>query len=517
MKSEVVRKARKCDPKELICWVSACQLPEVNSERAAIIEYALGVLTSLNYKIGTRKHKTSRKLVERLLHEAYVDIEKCIDSLSGSGLQIFFSLGFLTTRGEAFPWQFAQAALDRYGPHSEWMLEKLGFTIFDAIEISKAIMKRQIRKSLESIPPSFPPFTEQQYYNPRYVFVPSRSAAIFWESSNVFSEDELKSLVPRAKHKELRRYLKRMSVKLGGIQSQIKSPAEHNVLTGRPLVRMNDDFLIVLPRLLWQALSTTFHYDLIRDDSYRGRYIDSKGKIAEKRVKNCFEKIFRRNRVFSRVKYHQRQGWPDIDLVICDEDTTLLVECTAKWITQESKKGDLLAITTDLKTSIEKCGRQLDRAYLACSKGEIPGANTKRILPIIVVDDPILGLERILRFCDVLGEQRPYIINIYELDIITDLMNKEDFIEFVSKRIDLSRKKLIFALDEIDYFVLYKLHGFEEYVSIFEKTGSELHYIGHLENVSPTYYGEKLRVFLDDLALINLIGPEALDLATGWS
>ena len=115
MRSELLRKIRKCDPRELLCWVSACQLPRVNRERAAIIEYALGVLVSLDYKRTAKKRKISREFIKKILFEACKDF-KNYHGPSGSKLQVFFPLGFLGIRGEAFPWQFAQAALDRYGP-----------------------------------------------------------------------------------------------------------------------------------------------------------------------------------------------------------------------------------------------------------------------------------------------------------------------------------------------------------------------------------------------------------------
>ena len=515
MRSEILRKMRKCDPKELLFWVSVCQLPPVNRERAAIIEYALGVLVSLDYRRAPSKRKISRGFVKRIFSEAYKDFENCLPSPPGSELQAFFPLGFLGIRAEAFPWQFAQAALDRYGPHKEWMLKQLGFTIIDAVDFSKGLMKYSIRRSLEFGPPSFPPFVREQYYNPEYVMVPKKAVLNFWKEYVFFSKNKIESLFPENKLKELNRFLERMSVSLDEIRPMIKGPLDFNIFHAKPFVRIGEDFILPLPRLLWYAISTTFHYDLLHDRAYRGKYIDEKGKVAEKRMQTYFSKIFPGDKLFPRVKYNKRKGWPDIDLIIEDKDAALFVECTAKWITRKAKKGDLTSIINDLRYSVEKCSKQLARAFQAHREGKMAEIKTDKLLPVIVVDDYIPGLDLILKFHNFSPDPLPYIINIFDLDIITDLTSKENFIDFVSKRIELSKRKRIFASDEIDYFVLYRLHGFDEYIRSLERTDSELHYIGHLENLDPMYYKDHFIQFIDDPVLSNWL--ELIDMRTGWS
>lgn len=520
MKGEILRKLRKCDPTELLLWISACQLPPVNRERAAIIEYALGSLVSQNFEKKSRR-KVSRDFIARIFWEAYVDFENCSRFSEATKLQTFFPLGFLGIRGEAFPWQFAHAALDRYGNHNEWMMKNLGFTIFDAVYFSKEIMKYSIRRALKFSFPSFPPFTKEEYYNPKYIMIPPKDTLDFWKASIIFSKNELESLFPKDKHEKLKNYLKRMSVCLGDKQTQIKDPLDFNILTARPFVKVDQDFILVIPRLLWYALSTTFHFDFLSDATYRGKYIDEKGKIAERRMVTCFSKIFASDNLFPRVRYDEHKGSPDVDLIVREEDTLLFVECTAKWITRKAKKGDPISIMNDLRSSVEKCANQLFRALQSYQKGKfketLGSHDTEKLLPIIVVDDYIPGLDFIIRLCDFLQKSRPYIINIYDLDIITDLISKEDFIDFASKRIELSKVGRIFAADEIDYFVLYRMHGFEKYTRLLEKSQSELHYIGHLENIYPTYYVEHFMKFIDDPALSNLIKLQNLDWQIGWS
>ena len=115
---------------------------------------------------------------------------------------------------------------------------------------------------------------------------------------------------------------------------------------------------------------------------------------------------------------------------------------------------------------MEKCFKQLVRAQSAICDGQIKTKTTRKIIPIIIVDDPIPNLDSILYYSNFLGEQRPYIISTYELDIIAYFTDKKDFINFVSQRIEVSKKGVMFCSDELDYFVFYKLRGFENYIDL---------------------------------------------------
>ena len=496
LRNEIIRKLRKCDKKDLLTWVSLCQIPHVNTEKVALIEYTIGVLLSIDYE-KKPKRKISPKFIKRIFSEASMDFENFVESSNQSELQKIFPLGFLGIRGDAFPWQFAQAANDRYGPHKKWMYQHLGFTISDAICFSKKITAFFMRKSLEFELPEFPHYTENKYYDQKQVMIPRKEAFLLWKQNISISIDELKSLFPKRKHKRLDNFLQRMSVDLENVRPIIKGPLDFNILYAKPFVKIQKDLFIPIPRLIWNSIATTFHYDFLQDNDYKGKYIDQKGKVAEKRMQLCFGKIFPKNQLFPRVRYGRDKGYPDVDLIINGADTAIFVECSAKWITKKAKGGDSLSIITDLKSSVEKCSNQLNRALGAHQKRKISGIKANQILPIIVLDDFIPGIDYILKVYEFSPEPYPYIINIFDLDMITDLTNKQEFIDFITKRIELSKQKRIFAADEIGYFVLYKLHGFEKYVNL-GKRDSMLLYIGHLENIAPTYYKDHMSQFIDD-------------------
>ncbi len=520
MNPSFLRKLRKYDLDELLCWVSACQIPRVNKDRLALIEYMLAVLIGqYRYRTGQNK-KVSAKIVKRFHFQAYRDFwEPRNLKQDDSKLQTFFPASFLFIRGEAFPWQYARTAHDRYSSHSKWMIQELGFDISDAISISKAIMQSMIKKSLTPKAPRVPMSTQEEFYDPKGLKIPARNIVEFWKSKITFFQEALYSLVPGISSARIHHYLSRLVVDPSKTDYEIDDPLEFNILNARPLVRMQEKILIVVPSILWRTLSKTFHYDFLHDKAYKGTYIRQKGEAAERRLNECLAKIFPKEELFPRVRYYHRSGWPDVDLVATSDQTVIFVECTAKWIRQAAKIGDLRIIVEDLKMSIAKCFNQLDRAISAYRKGKllksIPQARV--IVPIIVVDEYIAGLDFLLQFCDFIPKNHPYIINIYDLDIITDLVKKGDFVDFVRKRIKLSRRNRIFCSDEIDYFVLHQLHGFEKFASKLEERNSTLHYIGHLENIDPDYYMRHFLEFCDDNTISEFLGSMPRDILTGWS
>lgn len=515
-----LKKLKKCDPRELICWVSSCQAPAPNQERVAMIEYALAVLLSLNYRKSQEKRKASRELVKRIVANAIKDFDEVRSGrLDTRNLKLpgAFGLGFLTIRGEAFLWQFAEASLERYGKHSEWMLSNLGFTILDAIHFSKEITKTLTKRLIERIAPPLPSFSKEQYYDPRYVFVPSQEFKDYWKTEITISEKELVSLIARDEHERFRAYLQRMSISINEPQPEIETPTDFNILYGKPFVKIDSDYLLPLPSIIWRTLSTTFHYDFLHDKTYVEKYIDEKGKAAERRVYKCFKKLFPEEELFPRVKYSKRLGWPDIDLLVNTDNLAFLIECTSKWVTIRAKSGNLDAIVKDLESSIVKCYNQLGRALKACQRQEIAIVKDKRLLPVIVVDDHIPHLDFILQFFDFLKRNRPYIINIYDLEIITDISERNEFIEFVSKRAELSERKRIFAADEVDYFVHYKKYGLRNFADFLEKRDSKMIYIAHMEELYPNYYKEHVMKFFNDESFAQRLLVSNINWGIGWS
>ena len=110
MRRSLLRKLSKYDPVDLLCWASAGQLFQANREKVAKVEYALGVVLSLDYEKRTKNKRISRDIIRRLFYGVSSDFQNSLRNLYTSELQTFFPMGYLSIRGEGFPWQMAQAS-----------------------------------------------------------------------------------------------------------------------------------------------------------------------------------------------------------------------------------------------------------------------------------------------------------------------------------------------------------------------------------------------------------------------
>lgn len=517
MKGSILRKVRKYDFSELISWVSFCQLDENNRDKYAYIEYALGVLATQidGNQIGDRS--VDERIMNQFFNGVLWDFDECRKGLS-SDLQTYFSLGPLTIRGHGFPWQYAYVADMRYSPHDEWMSNHLGFTIGNAIDFSKKIIMKISKKQIISQLRMDTPFSEEKYYDPKFVSIPDKSQVSIWKNCITFSLNELEDLIQAEQADKMYRFLDRMSVDTTSSRPLLRNPMEFNILNERPIIKMKNEFLLPIPKLLWHSISSTFHYDLLRDRNYKGRYLDSKGRRSESIIYNILNKIYEDDNIFPRVKYYRDHGEPDIDIIVCDDDNALFIECSSKQITIEAKKGNLNYITKDIGESIIKCYTQLKRAYEAYQKNKLIEKKFYKIIPVIVLDDYISHINLILKYIDIkMNDFIPYIINIYDLDIITDLITKKELWDFIIKRIELFKKGVIYSADELDYFVMYKKYGLEKYADELVKKNSMLLYIGHLEELYPSYYFEKFSPFCEDMELLNLMRRKGVSFMRGWS
>lgn len=200
--------------------------------------------------------------------------------------------------------------------------------------------------------------------------------------------------------------------------------------------------------------------------------------MSEERCFRFFVQAFPSDFLFPNPKFQYKRGEHEIaDLIILFDDILLIVQNKSKLLTIEAQKGDVEAIKQDLQNSIIEAYKQCVNAKGNLLAGKLSKltnnkwndvpikiSNIHKIYFIITLEDrfPILFLKDLESFIDFKKEGYPFLVNLYDLDIIThELSTPLEFIEYLEKRIELNSKGIVTILDELDLLGYYLLNEYD--------------------------------------------------------
>ena len=298
---------KQLDPIKLVSQLSLTFLttPEdqFNDETSDIhkwarwIEFLTGYLLIHSYPQGARKEIDGNDLetVEDLLTKYFDSISQYLRTdrrnIGKSGeIDRVISLvrnDSLYVRGESYPHQLRRVALDLYIQHDDWFRRNLGFTITDAVLISRAIVEEYNRRIND----------EKQACRERaqeYVKELIRKGEIkkeeqkdlearigcyyYFGNSDEISSFSLDELIKFSGYSReiCERYLIRLSQEFGyrnpnhpnTFSNPHQAPWDYNTLCERPIVLHNNKYFVPVISILNEVLLHTFYYDLIADDKY---------------------------------------------------------------------------------------------------------------------------------------------------------------------------------------------------------------------------------------------------------
>ena len=449
------------EPIKVLSSISAFQLIPSNYEKIAMIEFAAASYLSIP-KRGKEDPPISD--IKKFLSVVGSVFKDSLKNVRVDPLAISFIGQYEYTRHIGSPLQKIEATLRRFKIHESFIKQKLGFSVDEAlffvVEIMKTIMDRMDKAPH---PPSIS-LSKSQFYDLSFYVPPSKKLIDYWSRAISFTESELKDLFPSKLQVSFQNYLAKMTLDINeGVAFDSTNTLSANPLWSRPLVRINSKYLIPFPPYLLNCLSRRFHEELTYDQTYGGKYMAQKGGVAESWVADLMSRIFPEDQTHRNVRYDKAHGFPDADLVIEYGDFLLFFECTTRWLSEDTMKGDLESIRKDLDVSIRKCYNQARRAIKAFGDGKfkllLKGTPTKFV--IIIVTDTLypnltMDLQHGTYVKSVVGQDEyPYIISIFDLDDITNVVDANLFLKFVQERLELFHHPHIICMDEVDYLRLY--------------------------------------------------------------
>lgn len=304
--------------------------------------------------------------------------------------------------------------------------------------------------------------------------------------------------------------LKYLSLEFGNNESW-NHPFDKSEINIKPIIKAKDKYYCFIASNLIRNVISIIEGILTNNDKNEVKYDKKKGEYFENKVVKLFKEKLKKAQVYTKLHYGIKEDgqdkWPEIDCVIVYKDNLILIEIKGKTKRRiEGRKDVLTIIEGDLKKNISDAFEQTKRAYQYISENkkcqfekergksllEIEKEKFKNIFLINVTSESFVSFSTDLNLLKLFRNKLldsmvyPYAINIYDLLVLTDLIEEEDFIDFLKQRIDISKNYEIKSEDELDFLGYYLAHGSLNKTEDMEKIQSPLIH-GYSEEIDTWY------------------------------
>ncbi len=401
----------------------------------------------------------------------------------------------LHVRGDAYPHQFFAFAEALYCPHDVWFREHLGFTIAEAINLTRAIEKEcgeRFNKSAQRARTEAHRQASELVANniatedQRSDLINRIACALHFgqaESLLAFTKDELCEFsgIP-AKTSE--RFLRRMSQEFGfrnpsfpnSFTDSATAPWDYNTLNERPIVTRNGKYWLFVGPLLRSALFTTFFFDFLADNSYWPTFKRERGIFLEKATANYLSRIFPAEMTILNPLYPNGEEMADV--MVLHDHKIILIQCKSKVLTYRSRIGaDFEALRDDIKKAIANSFEQGIRArdYLEANdeakfttEGKTFAIDMSQVNGLYLVSVTSMPFQthaaRLANTNSILAlfphDDYPWSLSLGDLDVITQVLRSPaQFLHYLLRRRQVEKTSFQIHADEMDYLGFYLSQG----------------------------------------------------------
>lgn len=389
-----------------------------------------------------------------------------LDSESNS-LRALIRTEAMHVRGEGPPAVIKYLAVELYGPHGPWFHRTLGFDINQAIAVIDAvdwILGERLNKGTRAAGLNgAAPNGEPQY---RTTTDPAAVLGLRVE--------EVIEALPDVSQDAIRACLTRLSADLGTLSGPPDLLA-FNPLVRTPFLRRGEQFFLFAPALRYDALISSFHFDLLADDDYRKTYDAERTRWLERAVMASFHRVWPDAKADVNLKYGSKKQRAEIDAVVFYDGFLLLIECKWKALTVSARTGLLAALHTDVKQALNDAIDQAVRAseYVAQCVGEVRfrsdagadlvidkgsirevvliGITGRGSLSLIAANPSHAAALGLLKF-----GQPPWMLSLLDLMTVSAAMEFEgQLIDYVRRRTEALADGRFHVHDELDWLDMY--------------------------------------------------------------
>ena len=407
--------------------------------------------------------------------------------------------------GRHYFWeQPIEAARRAYQPHDQAMRDHFGFTIDEAISFQRyveEVLHVAFQKAMEPVHDAdidlysdmdsldaFQEFMKDKGRPPRFSELPDHKedverieqihelmgdrTAYLW-----VSESSLRNCLPEDKDEDkFRTFLNRFSVELGEWEHPMGpdfwSIDDLNPLHLHPYIRCEGQILLPYVAVPRRALMTTFYYDLIQIDSYKGEFGNHWGKYIEDWAYDSLLTLFSEEDILLNPVYETDNGVTNefTDIAVNTGEAIFLIECKAAKLNIDTRSGDFRALKRDLEDGVGKATAQIEECLSTLRSAEddfeiedngqswgINAEDYQNIIPVVVLGEQYDAIST--NFYDIATDDvpfTPYVVNVMNIDIICEALTRSDyFTQYVADRINQVRNNEFLSADEVDYLGLF--------------------------------------------------------------
>ncbi|MDD4111888.1 MAG: hypothetical protein PHC56_02520 [Herbinix sp.] len=246
---------------------------------------------------------------------------------------------------------------------------------------------------------------------------------------------------------------------------------DFKILISKPFVDFGDYIYMPLLFSTLMNIPKQFHYTFIAEKVFDkqtvGVYTGNRGDVVEDLTASYLKRLLDKGKIHCSLSYLDEDGEADVTTIT--SEGMLFCECKSKIITLNSIKGLHESIKTDVCQAIGAAYSQAVRSIERVQEGkkfvtnsgdeiEIENSLLKYIVCVTAENFGIIPSEihEYIEIDKTVGI--PYVVNIYDLDIITQECESYEeliqYIEFRKKNYD-----ILSILDELDAFGYFKKNG----------------------------------------------------------
>jgi hypothetical protein len=362
------------------------------------------------------------------LHEAIslpgvADLKrKMLDPLLTSPSDASFLREPILYSGEsAYSFQFRDLAVPKYKADDDWLKKHKGFRIADARDVVRSFMTLQnehLTKVVHDLKGTAP--------EERWVLDGFSVKALELANHAGHAVDTVENVLVAFTNPE------------GEINAGFKSVHDFNSVSAKPLLKLNNSFVLFEQYSLVHALYDSPFYWMCEDTSYKDVALEHRGDFAEEFVRQRFERVFGADRVFRGIKIidAKKRDFTDIDVLALFANRAIVVQAKSKKLTLQARRGGDADIRVDFQKAVQNA---YDQGFKAATALTSPGHDfvdssgkkltlpfIKEVIIVTVVSDhyPALTFQAEELLQTVVNDAilAPIVTDIFAIDAMTEML-----------------------------------------------------------------------------------------------